>query len=145
MTKPYKTPIKRQWTLRIHSNNDGGGYIYSGDDVSYPEDDYLKVISADWVEAEINKLKTELAFYKNGTQIKEIHYDEHLSIELAESNKQVQELVQALEKAKTNFNDFIEPVDFVCSVKELEKACKLLAINAMRVIDDVLSKHKLKS
>ena len=34
----------RQWTLRINSNNDGSGYIYSGNDVSYPKDDYLKVI-----------------------------------------------------------------------------------------------------
>lgn len=34
----------REWTLRIHMENDGGGYIFSGSNVKFPEDDYLAVI-----------------------------------------------------------------------------------------------------
>lgn len=47
----------REWTLRIHSSNDGGGYIYSGDDVRYPQDDYLMVIEFSAYQAEREKVK----------------------------------------------------------------------------------------
>jgi DNA repair exonuclease SbcCD ATPase subunit len=139
-------PIKREFYIQIDDNNFITGSTHEIDGC----ENQVHVISADWVDAEINKLNEENEELKE--KIK--HYDglenemfdthKFMTDQLAESKKQVQELVKALEKAKADFNDFIEPVDFVCSVKELEKACKLLAINAMRLIDDVLSKHKLK-
>lgn len=50
----------REWTLRINSDNDGGGYIYSGDDVKYPEDDYLEVVE----KSAYKKLKKQLQIAK---------------------------------------------------------------------------------
>jgi chemotaxis regulatin CheY-phosphate phosphatase CheZ len=46
----------REWTLRIASDNDGSGYLYSGSDVSYPEDDYMEVVE----KKEYNKLEQRI-------------------------------------------------------------------------------------
>ncbi len=54
---------------------------------------------SDKLIAAVEQLKAELAYYKNGTQIKEVHYDEPTHI-IAENNKlceQVKDYEQALE------------------------------------------------
>jgi hypothetical protein len=124
------TTVKREFW--IHTT----GMAYDFDVMS--DSPTIRVISADWVDAEINKLKTELAFYKNGTQIKEIHYDEHLSIELAESKKQSLELIKLLQEylgasSYPVFDDDRLRYMHVQIYKSLLQDTK-----------DVLSKHKLK-
>ena len=57
------TAEPREWTLRISSENDGSGYLYSGSDVSYPQDDYLRVIEKsayDALRAEVERLREAL-------------------------------------------------------------------------------------
>lgn len=50
----------RQWTLRVSQDNDGSGYIYSGDDIFYPEDDYIEVVELKPVSKIIKLLNEEI-------------------------------------------------------------------------------------
>lgn len=59
----------RTWTLRISSADDGSGYIYSGDDVSYPEDDYVEVAELSSVKDTLKVLKNIVDLMKGATKI----------------------------------------------------------------------------
>lgn len=72
MKESNKKP--REWTLRIHSNNDGGGYIYSGDDVEYPKDDYLEVIEKSAYEQVKKQLEIAKKAIKNRAHVPNVAY-----------------------------------------------------------------------
>lgn len=46
----------------------------------------------DFRDAEVAELMEQLAYYKNGTQIKEVHYDEMYAVENAALKQQVEQL-----------------------------------------------------
>ncbi len=56
-----KQKARREWTLRIHSNNDGGGYIYSGSDVEHSKDDYMEVVEKSALQEAERKLEVAKA------------------------------------------------------------------------------------
>lgn len=52
------------------------------------------------LEAENAELKTKLAFYENGTRIKEIHYDKMYAVENAELKEALRKIIEVLAKYK---------------------------------------------
>ncbi len=67
----------RQWCLRISSENDGSCYLYSGDDVSYPDDDYLEVVEKSAYDDLNEALKLAVEALEKLTEYKIINFAPH--------------------------------------------------------------------
>lgn len=102
---PGKGP--RTWTLRIHSNNDGGGYLFSGSDVKYPDDDYLDVVEKTAYDSVVCERDAALATVKEQTErfVTSSHLFCNLERERDQLRAELAEAKEAIEfhKAATHY------------------------------------------